>query len=86
MFSVYYFTATTVHPWYISILLIISVFTGYLYPIIWSVIVYLSYTTYSNQLYTENLLIVFIEYLIIYAVFIYEVIFYKNGLINKFNF
>nr|WP_317044943.1 mannosyltransferase [Confluentibacter flavum] len=71
--SFYYFTATTVHPWYISTLLALSVFTKYKFPLVWSCVAILSYLAYSNQNETENLWIIALEYLIVYSVFIWEV-------------
>ncbi len=68
----YYFTATTVHPWYISTLLILSVFTKYKFPLIWSFIIIISYLAYANSNNTENLWIIFVEYLIVYGVLFYE--------------
>ena len=76
--SVYYFLATTVHPWYIVIPLFLSLFTPYRYPLVWSFFLILSYSAYQNEtLYKENLFLVFIEYTIVYTVFIYEVLKYN---------
>jgi hypothetical protein len=69
----YYFTATTVHPWYIATLLILSVFTKYKFPVVWSFIIVLSYLAYANNDNTENLWIIGLEYVIVYGVFIWEV-------------
>ena len=74
--SIYYFTATTVHPWYVATLLILSVFTKYKFPLIWSFIIILSYLAYLNVNSiekSENLWIIAFEYLIVYGVFIWEV-------------
>ncbi|TJY37850.1 mannosyltransferase [Pontimicrobium aquaticum] len=74
--SFYYFTATTVHPWYVATLLILSVFTKYKFPLVWSFVIILSYLSYvqiGNANKTENLWIIALEYSIVYAVFIYEV-------------
>lgn len=71
--SFYYFTATTVHPWYIATLLILSVFTKYKFPMIWTLAVILSYLAYTNSDNTENLWVITLEYTIIYSVFIWEV-------------
>ncbi|MFH4964833.1 mannosyltransferase [Gaetbulibacter sp. M235] len=69
----YYFTATTVHPWYVATLLILSIFTKYKFPLVWSFVGILSYLAYTNSNNTENLYIIGLEYLIIYSVFIWEV-------------
>jgi Gpi18-like mannosyltransferase len=69
----YYFTATTVHPWYLATPIILSVFTKYKFPIIWSLVIILSYQAYSNTPWKENLWIVFIEYFIVFSFLFYEI-------------
>lgn len=76
--SFYFFTTTTVHPWYIATLLILSVFTNYKFPLVWSFVIILSYLAYANSNNTENLWIISLEYLVVYAVFVWEVFFKKN--------
>ena len=74
--SFYYFTATTVHPWYVATLLILSVFTKYKFPLVWSLVIILSYLAYLNVNSidkSENLWIIAFEYVIVYGVFIWEV-------------
>ena len=84
--SFYYFTATTVHPWYIATLLILSVFTRYKFPLVWSFVIILSYLAYINvdsANKSENLWIIALEYLIVYSIFIWEVFIKKTSNINK---
>ena len=76
--SFYYFTATTVHPWYVATLLILSVFTTYKFPLVWSFVIILSYLAYANGNNTENLWIIGLEYVIVYGVFIWEVFFKRT--------
>jgi len=71
--SFYYFTATTVHPWYVATLLMLSVFTRYKFPLVWSFVIILSYLAYGNSDNTENLWIIGLEYAVVYGVFIWEV-------------
>ncbi|WP_242155735.1 mannosyltransferase [Aestuariivivens sediminis] len=74
--SFYYFTSTTVHPWYIASLLILSVFTSYKFPLVWSFVIILSYLAYLNSNSddkSENLWVIGLEYLIVYSVFIWEI-------------
>lgn len=80
--SVYYFTATTVHPWYIAMVLVLGIFSNFKFPIVWSFVIMLSYLAYMNSDNKENYLILIIEYLCIYGVFIWEV-FIKSSKINK---
>ena len=79
-FSIYLFLSTTVHPWYIATLLILSVFTRYKFPLVWSYFVILSYVSYSaigTSDKSENLYIIALEYSIVFSIFVYEV-FLKN--------
>lgn len=74
--SFYYFTSTTVHPWYIATLLILGVFTKYKFPLVWSFVIIFSYLAYINinkADKSENLWVIAIEYIIVYGVFIWEV-------------
>ena len=68
----YYFTATTVHPWYLATPLILSVFTKYRFPIIWTIVIIFSYQAYSNLPWKENLWFVATEYIFLYGFIIYE--------------
>ena len=70
--SVYFFTATTVHPWYIINLVLISVFTNFKFPIVWSLMVVVSYYTYSNPAFKENLWLIAIEYIVVALVLFNE--------------
>jgi hypothetical protein len=70
----YYFTTTTMHPWYLGTLIILSVFTKYRFPIIWSIVIILSYQAYANTPWKENLWFVGIEYFIVFSFLIWEFI------------
>lgn len=70
---IYYSLASVVHPWYIALPLFLSVFTGYRFPLVWSFFIMLSYAAYQEATYQENLYLVAIEYSVVYAVFIYEI-------------
>ena len=72
--SFYYFTTTTMHPWYVATLVILSVFTKYRFPIIWSIVIILSYQAYSNFPWQENLWFVGLEYVFVYGFLIWEII------------
>ncbi|MGJ8761579.1 MAG: mannosyltransferase [Polaribacter sp.] len=70
----YYFTATTVHPWYLATPLILSVFTKYRFPIIWTIVIIFSYQAYANNPWEENLWLVGIEYVTLYGFLIFELL------------
>jgi len=84
-FTFYLFMSTTIHPWYIATLLIISLFTNYKFPLIWSGVIVLSYMAYANSNNSENLWIIGLEYLAVYGYFIWEVFIKKNPQINSKN-
>ncbi len=72
--SIYYFLATTVHPWYICTLVMLSVFSPYRYAILWSGLVILSYATYQDESYTENLYLVGLEYFCVFGYLVFEMV------------
>lgn len=80
-FSFYLFLSTTVHPWYLATLLILSVFTNYKFPLVWSFVIIFSYLAYINLNKadkSENLWIIAFEYGIVYAVLIWDVLVSKR--------
>ena len=76
--SVYYFLSTTVHPWYIALPLIISVFTPYRFVVFWSLLVMLSYYAYGNSDFKESMWLVGGEYVLLYAFFGYELLKFRK--------
>ena len=70
--TAYFLLATTVHPWYITSLVLISLFTSYRYPIVWSVVIILSYAAYRTVPYSENLWLVAVEYVVVLSYMGYE--------------
>jgi len=70
----YYFLATTIHPWYLTLPLILCIFTRFRFPLVWAVTVVFSYSAYSSTLVDENLWLVAVEYLMVYGYLVYEVI------------
>ncbi|MEE9438729.1 MAG: hypothetical protein V3V14_06985 [Saprospiraceae bacterium] len=71
-FSLYLFTATTVHPWYLIIPILLSVFVPWKFAIIWSFLILISYINYSYSPYYENLWVVAIEYFLVFGFLYYE--------------
>jgi hypothetical protein len=61
--TIYYLLATTVHPWYLTVLVALSCFTGWRYPATWAALAVLSYATYRTSAYQEDLRLVVVEYL-----------------------
>lgn len=78
-FMIYYAMATTVHPWYISLILVLSIFTRYKFGIVWSIVIMLSYFAYSNLDFKPNPVLLVGEYCIVYGVMVYEIVKYWDN-------
>ncbi len=70
--TLYYLQATTVHPWYIIFLVLLTLFTPYRFALVWSSAVILSYWAYANSDYRENLWLLLLEYILVYGFIFYE--------------
>lgn len=79
----YYAFTTTVFPWYLTPILVLSVFTNYKFPVVWSGLVLLSYYANKDSTFTESYLLIWIEYLIVTATFIYDLFFSKKTWLLK---
>ena len=82
--SLYFFISTTVHPWYLISLVTICLFTPYFYPILWSGLIFLSYTSYGSEGFEEKPLMIIIEYLLVFSFFIFEIKGNRNMIFNAF--
>lgn len=71
-FSVYLLFATTVHPWYLAPVILLSVLSGYRFGILWSLLIYLTYYTYITPAYIENTFFIWIEYTAVIVFAIWE--------------
>ena len=83
LLTVYYFLSSTVHPWYIIFLLVLSLLTNYRFALVWSALVVLSYYAYSNPDFKENLWLLTIEYFVVFGYLVYE-LFKNNNIIARF--
>jgi alpha-1,6-mannosyltransferase len=72
MLSIYFLFATTLHPWYISTLLALSVFTPYRYPVVWTGLIFLTYAGYTSDSFHEVLWLTAIEYIVVIGFLAYE--------------
>ncbi|MEX2349557.1 MAG: glycosyltransferase 87 family protein [Flavobacteriaceae bacterium] len=69
----YLLLSTTVHPWYLTIPLVLSLFTRYRFMLVWSFMIVLSYTAYGPGGFQENLWLVALEYVVVLGYFVWEV-------------
>ena len=70
--SLYYFFATTVHPWYIINLLPFAIIANKKYAFVWMAAAFLSYNAYSNIAFKENYFLLIIEYCIVVVAIFYS--------------
>lgn len=71
---IYFAFANIVHPWYVSSLVALCIFTPFRFPILWSGMVVLTYYTYLTDAYTESLYLVALEYTVVYGYLIWEMV------------
>ena len=72
--TIYYFLSSTIHPWYLTFLLGLSIFTTYRFTILWSTLIILSYYAYSQPDFKENLWLLSLEYLLVFGYLGYEIV------------
>lgn len=70
--SIYYFLALIVHPWYLCTLVFLSVFVKYRFAIVWSFLATLSYWAYSNVAFSENYILLAVEYIVVLVILVWE--------------
>lgn len=81
-YFIYLLLSSTLHPWYILPLLFLSIFTTYLFPLLWSLTVILSYAFYTRgNTASTNEILLWIEYFPVLGLFGYEMMY--GGLRNK---
>ncbi len=69
---VYLIMATLVHPWYITPLIAYCIFTNFRFPVVWAIVIPLSYYTYISDAYTENFYLIAFEYAAVFGFIVYE--------------
>jgi alpha-1,6-mannosyltransferase len=74
----YFFTSSVVHPWYISTLLLLSVFTKYRFPLLWSLLIFMSYYSYSQANFEENYVLLALQYIPVFALLFYEILYFNK--------
>lgn len=79
--SAYFFLATTVHPWYISTPLLLSIFTRFRFALVWSFLVMLSYSAYTKNGFQENYWLIAVEYILVIGIFLLEI--FKSKLLLR---
>lgn len=73
LYGLFLLCATTVHPWYVLPLVALMPLTNFRFPLFWSGLAFLTYAGYTAKGYTEPLALVALEYVLVFAVLIWEV-------------
>ena len=73
LLTFYYLISSIVHPWYVISLVFLGLFTRYSFPIVWSIVIVVSYLTYANPTFQENYILITLEYGIVLGALLYEV-------------
>jgi hypothetical protein len=80
IFLVFLLLSTTVHPWYVSLALLLGLLNNFRSMVLWSLLILLTYATYLSDVYKENLYLVLLEYLTVGVVLLVEI---RAKLISK---
>jgi hypothetical protein len=72
--SIYFFLSSTIHPWYIIFLLVLCLFSEFRFPLVWSALVFLSYSAYGKEGFEEHFWLLAIEYFVVFGFMIYEIV------------
>ncbi len=78
---IYFTGATIVHPWYICTLVALCSLTTYRFPLIWTLLLPLTYFTYQTDAYTENLWFIGLEYVILWGYLVLELKKTRGGIV-----
>lgn len=68
----YFFMATTVHPWYLASLLCLGILSMRIYPMVWTFLVFISYSHYMDGGFRENYFLIATEYILLGSWIIWE--------------
>lgn len=76
--TIYLLLATTVHPWYLCTLLALTVLSHFRYAVIWSGLAILTYAAYRTPTYSEDLVLVTLEYSLVLLWLVVELYLYRQ--------
>ena len=65
--TLYFVMSTTVHPWYLGMMVALSVLCFRIYPLIWTYLVFLSYSHYQGGHFIENYYLIGLEYVLLFG-------------------
>lgn len=77
----YFLFTTTLHPWYITTLLMLSIFTSFRFVVIWTAMIFLTYAGYTISGFTETLSLTVMEYVVVIGYLVYELAWQRKYLL-----
>jgi hypothetical protein len=72
IYGVYFFFATTIHPWYLIVPAALGIAAGKVWILVWSFAVFLSYSHYAGNGFNERYEWIAIEYLLVVMAILFE--------------
>ena len=78
-----YALSTSVMPWYLSMMIGVSAFNSWRFPLVWSALIPMSYAAYGSSDYQEQYGLIALEYLILLGYLIYEYRKYRAVTVSK---
>ena len=72
---IYLSLTTILHPWYIAPILVFGILRNYWFPVIWTLLIMLTYSGYSISGFEENILLLWIEYVMLVLLLAWELYF-----------
>lgn len=71
LYVIYFSFTPIVHPWYITMLIPLAVLSKRLYPLLWSLLIFFTYSAYGET-YAESYTVIIVEYLLVYTLMYLE--------------
>ncbi len=69
---IYLLLSTTVHPWYVIPLIPLGILSGFYFPIVWSLVIFLTYIGYATEDFHLPMGWIFFEYMTVISVMVFE--------------
>lgn len=71
---IYLLLSTTVHPWYVLPLIPLGILSGFYFPVVWSLMIFLTYIGYATEDFHLPMRWIILEYVVVISVMIFELI------------
>ena len=68
-FTCYLFCTTTIHPWYLIMLIFFATAIRSWWVLVWSALIILSYSTYRHPDFQQDLFLISLEYFVVFGLF-----------------